>query len=198
MNIDAFKNRFQFYKSLGDKTIGRLSEEQIFWQYNQESNSVAVLIKHIAGNMLSRFTNFLTEDGEKSWRNRDAEFINDFNSKDAVIQCWEKGWDCLWAALDTLTEEDLDKEIVIRGESMPVFDALLRQLAHYPYHIGQIIFLSKMMLNDHWESLSIPKNKSEEYNKKLMGFSENKMQENSSPVCFAKSEEIREEYRLGG
>lgn len=188
--------RFDYYKKLGDALLERLSQEQIFWEYNEESNSVAVLVKHIAGNALSRFTNFLTEDGEKSWRHRDAEFINDFTTKQDVIECWQKGWDCLYTALQSLQEDDWAKSIYIRGEKHTVLDAFLRQLAHYSYHIGQMIYLGKMQKNTEWKSLSIPRNQSQQYNDEMAQKNEELSQENSSPVCFAKSPEIRDEYKI--
>ena len=161
---ELFIKRFGYYKSLGDKTFAQLSEEQFFWQYNEESNSIAIIIKHIAGNMLSRWTSFLTEDGEKSWRNRDLEFVNTFRSKDEVLDYWEKGWKCLFEALDQINEENLHSVIYIRNEAHSVLDAVLRQLAHYPYHVGQIIFIAKMMKNQDWKTLSIARNKSEDFN----------------------------------
>ncbi len=189
---DLFLKRFAYYKELGDKTFAQLSEEHFFWQYNDESNSVAIIVKHIAGNMLSRWTNFLTEDGEKSWRNRDQEFENNFKTKQEVIEYWEKGWSCLNNALEQITDENINSTIYIRGEAHSVLDAVLRQLAHYPYHIGQIIYIAKMLKNEDWKTLSIAKNKSAEFNNKM--FSED-AQENFSSVCYAKSPEIREDYK---
>lgn len=185
-----FQKRFQYYKTLGDKTFEQLSEEQLFWKYNDESNSIAIIVKHLAGNMLSRWTNFLTEDGEKDWRNRDAEFENDFKTKQDVLDYWEKGWQCLFQALDEINNENINYPIFIRGEKHSVLDAVLRQLAHYPYHIGQIVFIAKMLKNDNWQTLSIAKNQSKQFNETLMNSNEN-----SSPVCFAQSPEIRDEYR---
>lgn len=191
---DLLIKRFLYYKELGDKTFVQLSEEQMFWQYNEESNSVAVIVKHIAGNMLSRWTNFLTEDGEKHWRNRDEEFVNSFKTKHEVLDYWEKGWSCLLEALKQITEENINYPIYIRGEKHSVLDAVLRQLAHYPYHIGQIIYIAKMVKNEDWKTLSIARNKSSEFNKLMTEKSENTTQ-NSSPVCFAKSDEVRDDYR---
>ena len=191
---ELFIKRFLYYKELGDKTLAQISEEQIFWQYNEESNSIAVIIKHIVGNMLSRWTNFLTEDGEKSWRNRDSEFVNSFKTKEEVLQHWEKGWNCLFEALNQINEENIHSKIHIRGEAHSVLDAVLRQLAHYPYHIGQIVFLGKMLKNEDWKTLSIARNKSEDFNNEMLSKSEN-LPENSSPVCFAKSDEVRDEFK---
>jgi hypothetical protein len=160
--------RFKSVKSLGDKTINQLSEEDIFWTYNNESNSAGIIVKHMSGNMVSRWTDFLTSDGEKDFRKRDEEFNNDLSSKSEVMTVWEKGWQALMDALTTLTEQDLLKTITIRGERHLVMDAIERQLAHYAYHVGQIVYIGKQVKNDRWESLSIPKGKSEEYLKEML------------------------------
>ncbi len=162
--LDSIKKQFLYYKMLGEKAIEQLNEEQLFWQYNEESNSIAVLVNHISGNMLSRFTDFLTSDGEKPWRNRDAEFANPLKSKTALMDLWAKGWECLMNGLDPLTEADLEKVIYIRNDGHTVIEAINRQLAHYPYHIGQIVFIAKMLKNDDWKTLSIARNKSNDYN----------------------------------
>ncbi|SFT61696.1 Protein of unknown function [Chryseobacterium formosense] len=193
---ELFIKRFEYYKMLGDKSFGQLSDEQIFWQFNEESNSIAIIVKHIAGNMLSRWTNFLAEDGEKSWRNRDEEFINTFKTKDEVLAYWEKGWKCLFDALKQITNENLHSTIYIRNEPHSVIDAVFRQLAHYPYHIGQIVFIAKMLRNEDWKTLSIARNKSDEFNSDMKTqFSENNSGLNSSPVCYQNSPEIRDEYK---
>lgn len=195
---ELFIKRFSYYKELGDKTFAQLTEEQLFWQYNEESNSVAVIVKHIVGNMLSRWTNFLSEDGEKDWRNRDSEFVNTFKTKQEVLDYWEKGWACLFEALSQITAENIDYTIFIRGEKHTVLDAVLRQLAHYPYHIGQIIYIAKMLKNADWKTLSIPRNQSESFNiEMLKKLSAEEIPESSSPVCYAKSPEIREDYKDG-
>lgn len=153
------------YKSLGDKTIEQLGDEKLlFWQYNDQSNSIAIIIQHLWGNMLSRWTNFLTEDGEKEWRERDAEFEKTTKTKEELIIKWDAGWDCLFSALNSLTNEDLDKTISIRNEPLTVAEAINRQLAHYSYHVGQIVYLGKMQLKERWISLSIPKKEKEEFN----------------------------------
>jgi len=140
----------------------------LFWQYNDASNSIAIIVQHLWGNMLSRWTNFLTEDGEKEWRNRDQEFEKVIKTKEEMITKWDEGWDCLFAAINSLTNEDLDRIIYIRKEPLSVVDAVNRQLAHYSYHVGQIVYLGKMQLNDRWISLSIPKGNSKEFNDKMM------------------------------
>ena len=191
---DLFIKRFLYYKKLSNRSLAQLSEEQIFWQYNEESNSIAIIIKHIAGNMRSRWINFLTEDGEKSWRNRDSEFENTFKTKEEVLEYWEKGWACLFEALNQITDENINSTIYIRGEAHSVVDAVFRQLAHYPYHIGQIIYIAKMMKNEDWQTLSIARNKSADFNAEMHSkFDE---QENASPVCFAKSDEVRDDFKI--
>lgn len=193
---DLFIKRFEYYKTLGDKSFEQLSDEQMFWQFNEESNSVATIVKHIAGNMLSRWTNFLTEDGEKSWRNRDEEFVNTFKTKDEVLAYWEKGWECLFDALKQINNENLYAIIYIRNEPHSVIDAVFRQLAHYPYHVGQIVFIAKMLKNENWKTLSIARNKSDDFNSDMKNkFSEKDFGSNSSPVCYQNSPEIRDEYK---
>lgn len=192
---DLFVKRFEYYKSLGDKTFNQLSDEQIFWQYNEESNSIAVIVKHIAGNMLSRWTHFLTEDGEKSWRHRDEEFINTFKTKEEVLDFWEKGWQCLFEALNQINDDNIYSTIYIRGEAHSVIDAVFRQLAHYPYHIGQMVYIAKMMKNDNWKTLSIARNKSQEFNEAIKNKLSDKEPANSSSVCFQNSPEVRDEYK---
>ncbi|WNS74982.1 DUF1572 domain-containing protein [Bacillus sp. DTU_2020_1000418_1_SI_GHA_SEK_038] len=160
--------RFKSVKSLGDKTINQLSEEETYWSYNNESNSVAIIVKHLSGNMVSRWTDFLTSDGEKENRNRDEEFIDDISSKSELIIVWEKGWKTLIDTLTGLSEQDLLKTIKIRGESHMVLEAIERQMAHYAYHVGQIVYIGKQVKGEKWESLSIPKGKSEEYLKEML------------------------------
>ena len=156
--------QFDYYKSLGEKTIAQLTDEQLFLQLNEESNSVATIVKHLRGNMISRWTDFLTTDGEKEWRDRDAEFENDFADRAELLEKWNEGWACLYTAINALTEDDFTKKVLIRNEPHTVIDAINRQLAHYPYHIGQIVFIGKVFCNDKWTSLSIAKGKSKEFN----------------------------------
>lgn len=162
--LESVKKQFEYYKMLGDKTFAQVSDEQLFQQYNEESNSIAIIVKHIWGNMLSRWTDFLTTDGEKEWRNRDTEFENDITNREELITKWEAGWKCLFQALNALQEDDLSKIIYIRNQGHTVMEAINRQLAHYPYHVGQIVFIGKMWSNQKWNSLSIPKGHSKEYN----------------------------------
>ena len=158
-------NRFETYKLLGEKTFEQLSENDIQWQYNEVSNSITITVKHIVGNMLSRFTNFLNEDGEKPWRQRDTEFDNSYKSKAEMLEAWEEGWKCVFDAIEPLTEERLEQTVLIRNEKHTIVEALNRQLAHYAYHIGQIVYVARMLKGNDWKSLSIPKGKSEEFNK---------------------------------
>lgn len=155
--------QFEYYKMLGEKTFAQVPEEKLFWQYNEESNSIAVIVKHLSGNMLSRWTDFLQSDGEKDWRNRDAEFENDLTTKEELLGKWNEGWKVLLDTLHSLKEDDLEKTIYIRNQGHSVMEAINRQLAHYPYHIGQIVFLGKMCA-DQWSSLSIPRGNSKEFN----------------------------------
>ncbi|MCF0054106.1 DUF1572 domain-containing protein [Dyadobacter sp. LJ53] len=156
--------QFEYYKMLGEKAIAQLPDEALFWQYNEESNSIAVIVNHITGNMLSRFTEFLTTDGEKPWRNRDAEFEGHFANREEVMAHWEKGWYRLLTTLRDLDDDQLEAVVYIRNDGHTVMEAINRQLAHYPYHIGQIVYIAKMAANEKWESLSIPRNKSGDYN----------------------------------
>jgi hypothetical protein len=162
--LESTKRQFLYYKMLGEKAMEQLEPEQLFVAVNEDTNSIAVIVKHLSGNMLSRWTDFLTTDGEKQTRNRDAEFENDLHTKEEVLTAWNTGWNCFWEALDSLQAEQLSQIIYIRNEGHTVIEAINRQLAHYPYHIGQIVFYAKQLKNSDWHSLSIPKNKSNSYN----------------------------------
>jgi hypothetical protein len=155
--LESAIKRLSYYKELSDKTFVQLEEEDFHFAPNAESNSIAIIMQHMAGNMLSRWTGFLTTDGEKEWRNRDTEFEEQHLTKQQLIDLWQKGWDCLLNCLNSLTEEDLLKTIYIRSEALLVIDAINRQLAHYPYHVGQIIYLGKFIKNQDWQNLSISK-----------------------------------------
>lgn len=163
--LDSSKKLFAYYKKIAEDAMAQVSEEKLFFQANEDSNSIAIIVQHLAGNMLSRWTDFLTTDGEKEWRNRDTEFETAIINKQDLLAFWNRGWKCLFEAIDPLTPADLDKIIYIRNEGHSVLEAINRQLAHYPYHVGQIVYLAKMLSTDVWKSLSIPKNKSQEYNK---------------------------------
>ena len=162
--LESPKKQFLYYKTLSEKAMEQLAPEQLFIFPNQDSNSIAAIVKHLSGNMLSRWTDFMTTDGEKEWRNRDAEFDNDLETKESILLAWNKGWDCLFDALNSLQPQQLSDIIYIRNEGHSVIEAINRQLAHYSYHVGQIVFYAKQLKDESWESLSIPKNKSISYN----------------------------------
>jgi hypothetical protein len=155
--------KFRFQKALGDRTFAQLDDRDFFFKASAESNSIAVIVHHIAGNMLSRWTNFLTEDGEKSWRDRDKEFEDVFETRKQVIDAWDNGWRCVFDAIENLQPDDVIRTILIRREPMTVIDAMIRQIDHYGYHIGQIVFITKMIKDNDWQTLSIPKGKSSEF-----------------------------------
>jgi len=183
--LTSTRKQFEYYRMLGDKTFEQLTDEQLFWQYNEESNSIAMIVKHLWGNMLSRWTDFLATDGEKEWRQRDAEFENDISTREELINKWSAGWDCLFKAIDGLTTEDLSKEIHIRNQGHSVVEAINRQLAHYPYHVGQIVYIGKMARDAHWVSLSIPKGNSKSYNEDK--FAKPKQKQHFTDELLAKS-----------
>lgn len=162
--LDSVRKLFRYYKTLGDKAMAQVSDEGFYWRYNDESNSIAVIVKHIAGNSLSRWTDFLTTDGEKQWRNRDGEFDDFHASREEILALWNKGWNCLFNAVDSLSVPDLQKIVYIRNEGHTVVEAINRQLAHLPYHVGQIVFIARMLCGTQWVSLSIPKGQSSVYN----------------------------------
>lgn len=163
------KFEFERYKSYGDGTFIQLNEKELHWQSSQTDNSIALIVKHMVGNMLSRWTNFLTEDGEKEWRNRDDEFLAPPQSRKQVIELWEKGWSSLFNALDLLNQDNFESEIKIRGEGHTIIEAVNRQLGHYSSHVGQIVLLGKLQKGHRWKSLSVPKGKSEQFNREMFG-----------------------------
>ena len=165
--LQSIIKRLNYYKGLGDKTLSQLTEDDLHFTPNAESNSIAIIIQHMAGNMLSRWTDFLNADGKKDWRSRDAEFEEQHLTKQQLLDHWQKGWDCCLDTLNSLTEDDLLKTIYIRSEGLVAIDAINRQLAHYPYHVGQIIFLAKSIKNENWQNLSIAKGNSEQYNRQM-------------------------------
>lgn len=168
--LSSARKQFLYYKTLGDKAMDQLQASQLFYSANEDTNSIAVIVKHLHGNMLSRWTDFLTSDGEKEWRDRDGEFenmltaLNAEDQKSDLLKRWNEGWACLFKALDELTPEHLAQIVYIRNEGHTVMEAINRQLAHYPYHVGQIVFYAKMLKEGDWTSLSIPRNKSKDYN----------------------------------
>ncbi|HEX3985656.1 MAG TPA: DUF1572 domain-containing protein [Acidobacteriaceae bacterium] len=158
---------FAYYKKLGERALAQVSDEQLTLTLDEETNSIATIVKHMAGNMRSRWTDFLTTDGEKPARNRDAEFEEPPATRAALLQTWEAGWACLFSALEPLTDADLTRTITIRGEAHSVMQAINRQLAHYPHHVGQIILLARHFARDRWQSLSVPRKGSAEFNRKV-------------------------------
>lgn len=165
----SVKKQFLYYKTLGEKAMEQLEEGQLFASVNDDTNSIAVIVKHLSGNMISRWTDFLSADGEKEWRNRDAEFEETINTKEDLLNIWNKGWNCFFNTINSLTSDQLETIIYIRNEGHTVIEAINRQLAHYPYHVGQIVFYAKMLKQTEWNSLSIPKNKSNSYNSDKFG-----------------------------
>lgn len=146
-NLENIKKQMQYYKALGDNTLSKIKEEDFFWKYNEHSNSIATLIKHLSGNMLSRWTDFMISDGEKEWRNRTEEFENTNTTRQELIDKWENGWKCFFDALEKIKIEDLEKEILINNQKISLNDAINKQVAHYPYHVGQIVTIGKMIGN---------------------------------------------------
>lgn len=165
--LRILKQRFVQIKEQGEGTFQQLNELDIHWTLNEASNSIAVIVKHLRGNMLSRWTDFLTTDGEKSNRHRDQEFINTVDSKQHMLTLWNEGWSVLFTALEQLTATDLQKNVRIREQPILVLDAIERQLAHYASHVGQIMLIGKQRRGNEWKSLSIPKGKSEEHLKEM-------------------------------
>lgn len=163
--LTSVVKQFEYYKGLGDKTIDTLTFDELQKEFVEDSNSISIIVKHLVGNMLSRWTNFLTEDGEKEWRQRDLEFEDTYISKQALFNNWNTGWDCLFKAIKPLNESDLARIIYIRNQGHTLTEAINRQLAHYAYHVGQIVFLGKLLKGENWQSLSIPKGDSLKYNK---------------------------------
>lgn len=158
--------QFEYYKSVGEKTFNQLEEQDLFWQYNEESNSIAITVNHLWGNMLSRWTDFLNSDGEKEWRKRDLEFEDVIHSRAELEAKWEEGWACLFRALNSINENNFNQKIYIRNQEHSIIDAVHRQLAHYAYHIGQIVYVGRMIKGKEWNSLTIPKGKSADFNTK--------------------------------
>ena len=158
---------FRQFKKLADASIAQLSDEQLQTVIDPESNSVAIIVKHMAGNMRSRWTDFLTSDGEKPGRDRDEEFSNPPPTREALLAMWEDGWRCLLGTLESLSDADLGRTITIRSEPHSVMQAINRQVAHYSYHCGQIVFLAKHLCSDQWQVLSVPLGKSADFNRRV-------------------------------
>jgi hypothetical protein len=158
---------FRYYKRLGERAMEQVADEQLFTTLDAEANSIAIIVKHMAGNMRSRWTDFLTSDGEKPDRNRDSEFVDPPATRAALLAEWENSWARLFSAIEPLTDADLGRTVTIRGEAHSVMQAINRQLAHYPHHVGQIVLLAKHFASDHWQSLSVPRNQSAEFNRRV-------------------------------
>ena len=158
---------FRYYKKLAERAMEQVTDEQLFANLDEEANSIAIVVKHMAGNMRSRWTDFLTTDGEKPDRDRDTEFVDPPATREALLAAWEDGWNRVFGALEPLSDADLGRTVTIRGEAHSVMQAVNRQVAHYSHHVGQIVLLAKHFACDHWQSLSVPRNKSEEFNRKV-------------------------------
>lgn len=158
---------FRYYKKLAERAMAQAPDEALFKELDAQSNSIAIVVKHMAGNMRSRWTDFLTSDGEKSWRYRDTEFETPALSRAELMAQWDAGWSCLFAALEPLTENDLSRTVTIRNEPHSVMQAINRQIAHYAYHVGQIVYLARHFTGDTWQSVTIPRKKSDEFNARV-------------------------------
>jgi hypothetical protein len=158
---------FRQYKQLGERAMAQVTDEQLFTTLDEEANSIAIIVKHMTGNMRSRWTDFLTSDGEKPTRNRDGEFVDPPATREALLREWEQGWACVFSAIEPLTEADLGMTVTIRGEAHSVMQAINRQLSHYPMHIGQIILLAKHYAGARWHTLSVARNRSADFNRKV-------------------------------
>ncbi|HET6170017.1 MAG TPA: DUF1572 domain-containing protein [Terracidiphilus sp.] len=158
---------FRHSKGLGERAMAQIADEELFVSLDSEANSIAIIVKHMAGNMRSRFTDFLTSDGEKPDRNRDGEFEEAAATRDELMAQWENGWAIVFGALAPLTDEDMERTVTIRGEAHSVMQAIHRQVAHYAYHVGQIVLLAKHAAGAGWQSLSVPRGKSEEFNRRV-------------------------------
>ena len=167
--IDNTRSLLKYYKSLGDKALSQVDEKHIHTSLNKNCNSIAVIVKHIAGNMLSRWTDYLESDGEKTWRDRDGEFEDTIKSKEELMEIWEKGWAVLFLAVDPLKADDMARIAYIRNEGHTVLETLNRQLGHYAYHVGQLVFLAKQLKEGEWNTLSIAKGQSKTFNQDKFG-----------------------------
>jgi Protein of unknown function (DUF1572) len=165
--IEDSTELFRHYKRLAERAMDQVTDEQLFVTLDEESNSIAVLVKHMAGNMRSRWSDFLTTDGEKPNRDRDCEFVEPPATRKALLDAWEDGWTCVFRTLESLSEDDLARTITIRGEAHSVMQAINRQVAHYAHHMGQIVMLAKHFAHNHWQSLSVARNQSEEFNRRV-------------------------------
>jgi uncharacterized damage-inducible protein DinB len=166
--IEDSLSLFRYYKKLSERAMEQLADEELFTRLDEEMNSVAIIVKHMAGNMRSRWTDFLTSDGEKPDRNRDSEFVAPTATRAELMRVWNDGWERIFQALEPLSDADLGREVFIRGEPHSVMQAINRQIAHYAHHCGQIVFLAKHLKGSSWKTLSVPRNKSAEFNRKVL------------------------------
>lgn len=167
--MDAFVNRFRDQKGMAERAVAQVADEQLHVALDENTNSLAVIMKHMAGNLRSRFRDFLTSDGEKPDRDRDGEFVDDLRTRAAVMAAWEEGWGVLFGSLAALTDEDLGRVVTIRGQPHTVIDALVRALAHQSYHVGQIVQLARYLAKEKWETLTIPRGGSGKFNEGMKG-----------------------------
>ncbi len=182
--LHSTKQQFEYYKLLGERSIEQLEENQLFWKFNEESNSIAIIVNHLWGNMMSRWSDFLISDGEKESRNRDLEFEDVISSKEELLRKWNEGWACLFEALNSVNQNNWETEVYIRNQGHTVIEAVNRQLTHYSYHIGQIVYIARMQKGEAWDSLSIPKGDSTSYNKEK--FSKEKHREHFTDEILGK------------
>ena len=166
--IQSATKQFEYYKHLGDRTFDQLQGQEVFYNIDPESNSIAIIVHHMSGNMLSRWTDFLTTDGEKPWRSRESEFQNPYLSTDQMLEAWDAGWQCLFTALESINVTNFESTIYIRNQKHTIVDAIHRQMMHYAYHVGQIVYIGKVIKGERWKSLSIPKGQSKLYNQEKM------------------------------
>jgi uncharacterized damage-inducible protein DinB len=166
--IEDSLDLFRYYKKLAERAMDQVTDEQLFATLDEESNSIAIVVKHMAGNMRSRWTDFLTTDGEKPDRDRDGEFVDPPATREALLQLWEDGWNRVFGALQPLSDAELGRTITIRGEAHSVLQAINRQVAHYSHHVGQIVLLAKHFGHERWQSLSVPRNRSAEFNRRVV------------------------------
>jgi len=166
--LEIVQKRFKSVKELGDKTLSQLDNEQLHWAINEESNSIAIIVKHVSGNMISRWTDFLTTDGEKATRNRDDEFTDSLQTKEEIMTVWEQGWQVFLRALQGLTEADLQGFVTIRGEQHSVIDAIERQMSHYSLHVGQIVYIAKQLKGSEWQTVSIARGQSQAFTESMI------------------------------
>lgn len=162
--LEQLKKDLGYYKDLGERAMAQLDEEDLFWRPDSSSNSISILVQHISGNMTSRWTNFMIEDGEKQWRDRDTEFEWVYTSRSELLQDWEAGWTTLYRAIDAIEKENLMDVITVRGKQITLYRALQLEFGHYAYHVGQLVYLAQVTQGDQWQSLTIPLNESKKFN----------------------------------